>query len=167
MTKRQASIDPKIVREVVEQALKEHPVSGDPNFSVVRKAKVGDPIVVKDAKGKAAFLIVPLLTGDKASGYVRLENNYSVNQVSIFGASANDHKSLVDSSFFIKPPPESVESIRAKFPDMNLSNPVFSYDKSPAKWGWIINLSNKHQIGVFVGPSGWYRISNPKLDFEG
>jgi hypothetical protein len=56
--------------------------------------------IVKDDEGKAAFWLVPLISGKKAVGFVRLEMNLRVSQVGIFGASAADQESWIDASFF-------------------------------------------------------------------
>ena len=142
-------------------------MSDDINFATVRKASANNPIMVKDNEGKDAFLLVPLISGKKAVGFVRLEKNLKVSQVSIFGASAADEESWIDASFFDTPPSEVINSIRVRYPDMEMSEPVFSFDKSPAKWGWAIKLSNKRKIEVFVAPSGWHEKTNPGTEFEG
>jgi hypothetical protein len=155
------------VKKVVKGALNEPEVSSDPNFATVKKARIGNPVYVRDSQGKNAFLIVPLLTGQKASGYVRLATDLKVRQVSIFGAKASDSQSWVDASFFYTPPEDAINSIRKEYPDMNMSEPVFSFYKSAAKWGWIIKLTNKQEILILVTPSGWNRLVSGGSDFEG
>jgi hypothetical protein len=155
------------VLKAVKKALNTHPVSDDLNFVTVRKANASNPVIVKDDEGKDAFWLVPLLSGEKAVGFVRLEKNLRVSQVGIFGASAADRESWVDASFFDRPPSEVINSIRVRYPDMEMSEPVFSFDKSPAKWGWVIRLSNKRKIVVFVAPSGWHEKTSRDIEFEG
>ena len=160
-------LDRNSVFKAVEKALNEHPVSDDLKFATVRKANASNPIIVKDDEGKDVFWLVPLISGKKAVGFVRLEKNLRVSQVGIFGASAADQESWIDASFFDRPPSEVINSIRDRYPDMEMSEPVFSFDKSPAKWGWVIKLSNKHKIEVFVAPSGWHEKTNRDTAFEG
>jgi hypothetical protein len=160
-------VDRNSVLKAVKKALTEHPVSGDLNFAILRKANASNPVIVKDDEGKDAFWLVPLLSGEKAVGFVRLEKNLRVSQVGIFGASAADRESWVDASFFDRPPPEAINSIRVRYPDMKMSDPVFSFDKSPAKWGWLIALSNNRKISIFVTPSGWHEKTSRNIDFEG
>jgi hypothetical protein len=155
------------VLKAVEEALNEYPVSDDLNFTTLRKSNAKNPIMVKNDEGKDAFWLVPLINGKKAFGFVRLEKNLRVSQVGIFGASATDQESWLDASFFDRPPSEAIKSIKVRYPDMAISEPVFSFDRSPAKWGWIIKLSNKHKIEVFVSPSGWHEKTNRDAKFEG
>jgi hypothetical protein len=155
------------VLKAVKKALTEHPVSDDLNFAMLRKANASNPVIVKDDEGKDAFWLVPLLSGEKAVGFVRLEKNLRVSQVGIFGASAADRESWVDASFFDRPPSEVINSIKLRYPDMAMSEPVFSFDKSPAKWGWVIRLSNKRKIVVFVAPSGWHEKTSRDIEYEG
>jgi hypothetical protein len=109
-----------------------------------------------------------MLSGEKAVGFVRLERNLKVSQVSIFGASAADKESWVDASFFERPPSEVINSIKLRYPDLEMSEPVFSFDKSPAKWGWLMKLSsNKRMIVIFVTPSGWHEKTSRSIEFEG
>jgi hypothetical protein len=155
------------VLKAAKKALNEQPVRDDLNFSNLRKAKASNPIIVKDDESKDAFWLVPLISGEKAVGFVRLEKNLKVSQVSIFGASAADKDSWIDASFFNKPPSEVINSIKLRYPDMEMSEPIFSFDKSPAKWGWAIRLSNKRNIVVFASPSGWHEKTSRDTEFEG
>jgi hypothetical protein len=161
------SINKSEVIKAVKKALNEPEVSSDPNFATAKKARIGYPVYVRDSQGTLAFLIVPLLTGQKASGYVRLATDLKVGQVSIFGATANDSQSWVDASFFYTSPVDAINSIRKKYPDMIMSEPVFSFYKSAAKWGWLIKLTNKQEILILVTPSGWNRLVSSGSDFEG
>jgi hypothetical protein len=153
--------------KAAKKALNEQPVYDDLNFANVRKAKASNPIIVKDDKCKDTFWLVPMISGEKAVGFVRLEKNLKVSQVSIFGASAADKESWVDASFFNRPPSEVINSIKLRYPDMEMSEPVFSFDKSPAKWGWLIRLNNRHKIEIFVAPSGWHEKTSRDIGFEG
>jgi hypothetical protein len=155
------------VLKAATKALNEQPISDDLNFATLRKASISNPIIVKDAECKDAFWLVPLLSEEKAVGFVRLEKNLKVSQVSIFGASAADKESWVDASFFDRPPSKAITSIKLRYPDMEMSEPVFSFDKSPAKWGWLIRLSNKRKIEIFVAPSGWHEKTSRDIGFEG
>jgi hypothetical protein len=155
------------VLKAAKKVLNEHPICDDLNFANLRNANARIPIIVKDDKGEDAFWLVPLLRGEKAVGFVRLEKNLKVSQVSIFGASGADRESWVAASFFDTAPSEAIDSIKLRYPDMELSEPVFSFDKSPAKWGWKITLSNKRKITVFVDPSGWHEKTSHDTEFEG
>ena len=109
---------------------------------------------------------VPLLIGDKACGFAQVEKDLKVSTVGLFGAGPKDRESWIEASFFERPPPEVINSIKARYPEMEMSTPFFSYDKSPAKWGWIIRLKNSREITIFINPAGWYEQSKRKTSFE-
>lgn len=167
MKKPELPINNAEVKKAVERVLNELPISQDPNYATMTRATIGDPVAVKNNEGDNAFIIVPLLTGEKACGYIRLEINLKVSQASIFGANANDYKSWVDASFFYSPPAEAINSIIKKYPTMKISKPIFSFSKSYAKWGWIVRLSNKNQLTILISPSGWSEVVNKKQNYEG
>lgn len=144
------------------------PIIEDRKFDAARKASIGSPITVKNTDGKDQHWFVPLLTGKKANGYAQVEKDLKVSQVAIFGATPEDRGSWIEASFFEKPPLEVINSIKARYPQMEMSEPFFSYDQNPAKWGWIVKLKNERQITVFITPSGWRKLQNTKIiGYEG
>ena len=155
------------MKEAVKKAMKEHPIIDDPKFDAVRRATIGSPLTVKGADGKDEHWFVPLLIGKKANGYAQVERNLKVSQLAIFGANSEDRGSWIDASFFEKPPLEAINSIRARYPQLEMSDSFFSYDQNPAKWGWKVKLKDKHQITVFITPSGWHELPKHKPGYEG
>jgi hypothetical protein len=147
--------------------LSEGPVIEDPKFSTVRKATVGTPLMVRSDDGKEAYWFVPLLTGAKASGFARVEKNLRISQVGLFGASPEDQGSWIDASYFERPPPEVINSIKARYPRTEMSAPIFSFDRSPAKWGWMVRLKNERRITIFITPGSWYEQVERVADVEG
>jgi hypothetical protein len=143
------------------------PVLDDPTFSTIRRATIGIPILVRSPEGKEAYWFVPLITGTKASGFARVDKNLRVSQVGLFGANPDDQGSWIDVSFFERPPPEAINSIKARYPEMEMSVPFFSYDQSPAKWGWIVKLKDKRMITIFITPGGWYEQIERNANIEG
>lgn len=150
-----------------ERALAESPVKDDPKFAALKTARPGKPVQVRTSEGEGAYWLVPLLIGDKACGLVQVERDLRVSRVSTFGASPEDRGSLVDASFFEKPPLEAINSIKARYPGMRISAPFFSYDRSPSKWGWIVRLKDGRQVTVFISPAGWYEQSAVGAELEG
>lgn len=78
-----------------------------------------------------------------------------------------DQGSWIDASFFERPPPEDIDSIKARYPGTEMSEPIFSYDQSPAKWGWMVKLNDGRRITVFVTPAGWYEQTKRDAALEG
>jgi hypothetical protein len=155
------------VKEAVKKAINEEPVISDPKFAASRKATVGTPLLAKSVEGKEEYWFVPLLSGAKASGYAQVEKNLIVSQLAVFGATPEDRGSWIDASFFEKPPLEVVNSIRARYPGMEMSAPFFSFDTSPSKWGWMVIIKDDRMITIFISPSGWQELKNHKAGFEG
>ncbi|MCW4005609.1 MAG: hypothetical protein NWF04_03295 [Candidatus Bathyarchaeota archaeon] len=133
----------------------------------VRSGVLADPVAVHDADGKEAYWLVPMLHSEKACGFAHVNQDLSVSKIATFGSGPKDTASWVDAAFFKQPPPEALKEIRARYPDMELSEPLFSYDKTPDKWGWKITLKNGDSFNVFVGVFGWYKQSEQKPGFEG
>lgn len=147
--------------------MKKQPIIEDPTFNAARMAKIGSPLMVKGTNGKNEYWFVPLLTGKKASGYAQVEKDLTVSQLAIFGANPEDRESWIDASFFEKPPLKAINSIKARYPQTEISDYFFSYDQTPSKWGWIVKLKNKHQTTIFITPSGWHELQEHKTGYEG
>jgi hypothetical protein len=110
---------------------------------------------------------VPLTQENKAVGYVKLDLNLKVSQISFFGGAANDKESWINAEFFRGPPKNVIEEIQSQYPDMKMSEPYFSFNHTPAKWGWKIKLTNQHEIIAFISPAGWKKQTKPQNDYEG
>lgn len=155
--------DPEAVRKVVASARKQSPVADDPKFSVARDAEVGSPVMVYTPEGEPSFWMVPFLVKNSACGFACVELSGKVSKVGIFGSTPEDRPSWVDASFFKNPPDALFAEIRAKFSGSTISEPIFSYDTSPARWAWRIEVKNKIRTIIFITPGGWYeRLSEEK-----
>lgn len=120
-----------------------------------------------DPQGNKAYWLVPIMCNEKACGFAQVQKDYLVSKISAFGSSPDDTKSWIDASFFKAPPPNLLKEIQTRYPEMALSEPIFSYDKTPAKWGWKITLTNDQTFEVFVGPANWYKQAKTEPGFEG
>ncbi len=144
------------IKRAVEVKRGKAPVSRDPRFSAVKDAKIGLPAMVYSPEGKEAFWLVPILMGDSACGYARVELSHKVSQVGIYGSGPEDYASWIDASFFEKPPSRLLDAIRSRYSGMRISEPVLSYDKSPARWAWRVEIGDQVRTIVFITPGGWY-----------
>ena len=149
------------VRLAAQRALTHPPVRGDRALQAAQQANVGMPALVRTPEGQPAFWLVPLESGRQACGYVRVELSHKIGQVSSFGAGAEDREAWPEADFFHNPPARFISEIRARYPGAALKDPVLSFDGTPAKWGWRIELSNPSGIVVFVSPQAWYVRSDP------
>ena len=144
------------IRMLVKAETQKAPVSHDPKFSAVRDGKVGLPVMVNEPEGKPAFWLVPILMGDSACGFARVELAHKVSQIGIFGSGPEERASWIDASFFEKPPPEILAEIRTRYSGSMISEPLLSYDKTPARWAWKIEIRNRTNSVAFISPGGWY-----------
>ena len=104
---------------------------------------------------------MPFLRGSLACGFAGVSvDSLDVTQLGLFGGNAEDRASWLPASFFRAPSKETIGEIASRYPGARLSNPILSYDRSPARWGWRITLDgNEHTATIFVGPGGWYEQS--------
>lgn len=162
--------NPAPVRDAVVAELARPPVSTDPAMSDLGGAIVGDPVLARSPQGAPAFWLVPLLVGDHAAGFARVDLSRRVAQIGRFGAGPKDHASWPAADFFRHPPPELLAQVQARHAGQPMTKPVFSYDGSPAKWGWRIAVGQPVTTVAFITPGGTYEkpASAPSLpDREG
>jgi hypothetical protein len=158
--------DTKAIIEAAEEASKEH-AARDPNLAALRKARIGNPALVKTPEGEDAYWIVPFIIENEACGFAFVEKTLKVSRLGIFGGGPTDQASWITASFFEKPPPETISDIRNRYSHMRISDPLLSYDRSPSKWGWIVNLKNERELTIVITPSGWYEQTAKKKALEG
>lgn len=160
--------DHKTIKKTVEAERQRTPIRSNPMFAAVMHAGIGSPAMVHTPEGKEAFWLVPILVGDSACGFARVELSHKVSQIGIFGSSPEDRPSWIDASFFEKPPSEILAAIRTRYSGLTISEPVLSYDKTPAKWAWRIEIGDKVKTIVFIAPGGWYeQVSEGDTNREG
>lgn len=150
--------DLETIREAIETARKRSPVADDTKFLALKDSEVGSPAMVYTPEGEPAFWLVPFLVKDSACGFARIELSHKISQIGIFGSSPEDHLSWINATFFEKPPPEILAEIRTRYLGLIISEPVLSYDKSPSKWAWRIEIRKGDKIEsiIFITPGGWY-----------
>lgn len=133
-----------------------HPVSTDPALAALAAAEVGAPLLAGDAAGAPAFWLVPLLQGDRACGYAHVDLAGRVTQVSSFGAGPRDTAAWPPARYFSAPPQALVDEVQARHPGAPLGAARFSFDTSPARWGWRIAVGSPASSVAFLSPAGWY-----------
>ena len=72
--------------------------------------------------------------------------------------------------FFTHPPERYVTEIAQQYDSLTLSEPLFTYDQSPTKWGWRIQVFERGIVKfyIFIKPWGWYvkKIDNMNNTLE-
>ena len=159
------------VKRSVDAARKSPPASFSSEFLSVRKAKIGSPVIVYTPAGEPASWLVPFLQKDRVCGFAQVDLSLNVGSIGIFGASADDFASWLDASFFEKPPEKYLSEIKKRYPKSIITGQIFSYDKSPSKWGWRLEVKegNAAQSVIFINPGGWYERppDTTRTDLEG
>jgi hypothetical protein len=158
--------DPETIIKAVETARKQSPAAKDPKFSVVKDAKVGLPVMVYTPEEKPAFWMVPFLIENRACGFAFVELSGKISKLGILGSTPEDRLSWIDVSFLKKPPASILAEIQAKFPGLKASEPILSYDTSPARWAWRVEIKNKIKSIVFITPGGWYERKPSERDIS-
>ncbi|WP_458232417.1 hypothetical protein [Roseateles sp. P5_E8] len=125
-------------------------------MAALRDAEIGTPLLAGDDDGMPAFWLVPLLQGDSACGYARVDLGGRVAQVSAFGAGAGDTAAWPPAQYFSGPPRRLVDEVQARHPDVPLSAARFSFDASPARWAWRIAIGEPADRIAYLAHDGWY-----------
>ena len=114
--------------------------------------------MVYTPEGEPSFWFIPLLAKNYTIGFAYVELSSRVSKIGIFGASPTDRSSWVNSSFFEKPPSNILKEIQATYSEFKISEPIFSFDTSPAKWAWMLKIKSENKIKsmVFITPNNWY-----------
>lgn len=152
------ALDPETAKQIVASAIGRPPVCDDPQFAAARGAKVGSPALVHTPAGEPAFWLVPLLAEGLVCGLGQVDMAARVTRLGVLGASPQDRASWIVPSFFESPSAEILAEIRTEYPAATLSEPILSYDASPSRWAWRleIRVANQVQSIAFISPGGWY-----------
>lgn len=159
-------LDLEQIRATVTAALKSPPARDDPRFDIARGGRVGSPALVYTPDGGLAYWLVPLIVEDLACGLAQVDLTGKVTRLGILGGSPTDRASWIDPGFFRAPPRSVMAEIGAAHEDALVGKPVLSYDASPTRWAWRIEISEEGRVVtvVFVTPGGWYR--RPPVAFQ-
>ncbi len=139
------------IRQLAKNAQANSPSSED-----LAEAECADPILVSHPGGEPAFWLVPFLRGDMAAGFATVTLEGKVERVGSFGSGPDDRDSWIPAEYFLKPPAALLNEVRKKYAGSSLSDPLFTYDRSPLRWGWRIEVEQTRGDVVFVSPSDWY-----------
>ncbi len=144
------------VRAAVQEAISRPPVSSDRSMEWLCRCAVGAPVLACSPEGIPAFWIVPLEIDRYACGYAKADLQARVGQIASLGIGAGQSEGCPDSDFFRRPPDGALKEIRGRYAGMVLGEPLFSYDRTPAKWGWRVTVGLPVVKVVFINPGGWY-----------
>ncbi len=117
------------------------------------------PVHSPDSGHRQEYWMVPYVSGSTAYGFAVYDSGQKLVRVGVFGAGGStDH---IAAEYFVRPPSGQIEDIKNKYRDFVMAEPVFSYDKTPAKWSWRLELSKggKETVILYILPESWYEAA--------
>ena len=131
----------------------------DPRFDAARGGRVGAPALVRTPVGLPAFWLVPLLAGGLVCGLAHVDLDGRVMRTGMLGTGSADRRGWIDPEFFQAPPRDVLDEIAASFPGATVGEPVLSYDTSPTRWAWRLEISRRDRVErlAYISPGGWYQ----------
>jgi hypothetical protein len=154
------------VRRAADAARSVAPVADDVRFTSSGTPGRAHPLRLIRRTGIPPFWIVPFLTSRMVCGFARVDTSGKVVQVSTLGSGPDDRVGWVSEEWFAHPPPDVLEEIRRAHPEGTIAQPVLSYDRTPARWGWKVDVLTKtgERIRAFIGTGGWCQASSRERD---
>ena len=110
--------------------------------------------MVYTPEGEPSFWMAPFLVKNSACGFAYVELSGKVSKLGIFGSTPEDRPSWVDASFLRIHPMHSLLRFGLNFQGQQYQSLFFSYDTSPARWAWRIEIKNKIKSIIFITPGG-------------
>lgn len=144
--------------EAVKRARRQPPYSQDPAFAALRRAATGAPVIVHTPAGEAATWLVPFVVQGMACGYAQVSLQGVVTRIGILGGSAVDRAAWIPATYFYQPPETLLAEVKKQYAGAVLSEPLFSYDRSPMRWAWQLSIEQEGAapLEVFIAPDGWF-----------
>ena len=159
------------LKQILGREITRPPFSLDPKFLHLQNAEIGDPVPLFKPERLQESWIVPFLLDGLVCGIALMSLDKVVNRVSVFGFDPLNRARWFSPDYFIKPPEKYHREVRKKYPHRTLSEPLFTYDQTPTRWGWRIQVLRDGFVEsyIFINPTGWYvrDIKDIKKGFEG
>ena len=157
-------MDASKIKELIKQQKKEL-FSG--SFARIKDAEPGEPVPMLNADGEQTHWFTPFNLNRRTAGF-SIQN--LAGKMIIYGLLTPNAgiKEKIDPGFFLTPPALILDEIKKSYPGFEILSQSFSYDESPQRWGWRINMAKQSQrLTLFVAPDGWYEKREKKLGWEG
>ena len=162
-------------KKIVESKLGEF-IQGDPMFDpwTWKQSVYGDPILVRTVDEEPSYWRVPVNFKDKVLGYIDV--NGSSGTIWRYGEfyESPDNLSLcpsVPTLITAAEAAELAEEITARYPDAEVSDPIFVHDGAKSKIAWMLKIEKNGEIISRVFLSGRYpyerRADEVSIDIGG
>ena len=134
------------------------------SLSLIKDAETGEPMPMLDFNDKQTHWFIPFVLHHKALGFAI--TNLS-GKIILHGSLTPNAKEKIDLAFFSQLPSHLLADLKKSYQGFNIVSQSFSYDGSPHRWAWRVNLDNGEQKHtLFVSPSGWYEKKEQKPGLE-
>lgn len=129
-------------------------------FPALYHTNTGDPVAVYDTEKVQQYWLTPLLLNIRVRGIAMLDIKGNLISHGVMMPNVQDENQLPEKSYFEAVPHPVLKEIERHYRGYTISQPYFSYDATPRKWGWLVCLSgqdNAPDLKVFIGINGWYQ----------
>ena len=139
------------------------------SFPQLNNTRIGRPVPVFDQNKVQRYWFIPFLLKTKVRGSAIFDVQGKLVTHGVLNPNVQDEDKLLDMHFFEKVPKKTLNEIKHNYKDHTITSQIFSFDRTPQKWGWLICLKKDNSedlLSIYAGPGGWYekRMGN---DFEG
>ncbi len=131
----------------------------DPVFKSWEQSILGDPVLVKTVKEEPFYWTVPIIFREKVIGFIDIDGNKSIPRYGIFGCGTPDNLSACPYVITFITSEEAVElakNVTARYPDANISAPIFVYDDEKSHAAWMLKVETKGAVISRIFVAGNY-----------
>lgn len=149
--------------EDISRLMKGHMGEGlKTSFPMLSSTTLGDPVPLYDSRRKQSYWLIPFLEDTKVRGLAIVDLKGNLVSHGVLSPNLTDKSLLVDRDFFDSVPQKALEKIKEQYKGYRHSIPFLSYDVSPRKWGWYLELEKEkaQTIQIFIGINGFYEKKN-------
>ena len=149
---------PDRIIETVRSARNKWPFDVPEIKNIIVQSKIGIPKRVHTPQGKLSYWLVPLLSGDKVSGFAVVNLTGELLRLGVFGKTFGHRENWIAETYFQFPPKQQLDELKQKYPEHSLSDPLFTFDGASTKFAWLIKVKWKGKAisYAFILPDNWY-----------
>jgi hypothetical protein len=128
------------------------------SFPIISTTLPGIPVPLYNSQKSQKYWLVPLLLGKKVRGLAIFDLSGKLVSHGILSPNVMDEGKLMDKDFFESVPITVLDKIRKQHRGVEFATPFLSYDETPRKWGWLLQVEKENEApkSIFIGPQGWY-----------
>jgi len=161
-------------KKIVVSKLREF-IQGDPMFEpwTWKQSVFGDPILVRTVEEEPSYWRVPVNFKEKVLGYIDVDGSGTIWRYGEFYESPDNLSRCpsVPTLITAAEAAELAEEITARYPDAEVSDPLFVHDGAKSKIAWMLKIEKNGEIISRVFVAGRYpyerRADEVSIDIGG